>query len=460
MTKPGLFSNRNGMSSLKVSTFSALCAFSIQVYSDPIVTEVAITDGELKHGGTLAVRGAGFGSKEQAAPVFLDYIEEVYENGKLRQVYSDYADGQAIKPASENPDSLWGAVTGGSSVRYDRSSPQRHRYDVARYHLIGENSWLGRPVVYGGPGGWDTPIDNPQLYLSWWVKVDYNSAYYWRFNPHDISGDFSPGESVSSDADVSGIFIGVDKEGLLNFQFDGHRNATGLKNVTIIGERSGAKTRFPEEFRGGSGYGYETPGTKQLRIWDDPDSQGIRTSLSQADYFLASHSNQNYSSNRIYQLRDMKRHVWHHFEAEIDVRKGTYKSWFNGEMGGVAEFDPRAAYEGKYSPTIALIGNNAKQDHLQNMYISEIYMDKSVQRAVIGNAAHYSDLNHYELQRPVTWTDDSLELVVNLGALDLTQDIYLYIFDENGIPNESGISLCSGADCPSPPKSIQLQIQK
>ncbi|ERS12286.1 hypothetical protein Q673_01350 [Marinobacter sp. EN3] len=150
--------------------------------------------------------------------------------------------------------------------------------------------------------------------------------------------------------------------------------------------------------------------------------------------------------------------VWHHFEVELDVAKGTLKSWFNGQLGGIAKFDPRAAYQEAYSPTIALIGNNAKQDQLQNMYISEIYMDKSVQRVVIGNASNYDDLTHYELQRPVRWGRNEIEFSVNLGAFDSSSGLYLYVFDENGVPNKNGFSLCASVDCPSPPEPIQLQV--
>lgn len=254
-----------------------------------------------------------------------------------------------------------------------------------------------------------------------------------------------------------GEFIGVDEEGLLNFTFPGNISANNLKGTELVGEASKARTIFPDGFRGGSGYGYEAPGTKTLRIWDDPKSGGIRTSLSHTDYFMSA-ANPEYNSNRIYQRRDMVPDIWHHFEVELDVERGTFKSWFNGELGGVAQFDPRAAYEEAYSPTIALIGNNAKQDHLQNMYISEIYMDKSVQRIVIGNAARYEDLTHYELQRPLKWTNNEAEFSVNLGALSNSSDLYLYVFDEEGVPNQQGFELCVAADCPVPPQKIQLQV--
>lgn len=448
------FPMRHLLSSAIFLGFFSICS---HVNAEPTISGLQV-ETEFRNGSALIIQGAGFGRKSQSAPVLVDYVNEAYENGVKNRVYSSFEDGEIIKAASEFPDSLWGAATSVLPVRYDlEPSNARHPYDLARYHLYGENVWLGRPVAYGGQGGWDTPVNNPQLYLSWWVKVEHNSLYYWRINPYDISGKFEEGESVISNGEVIGEFIGIDNEGLLNFIFPSNANAINLKGVELVGEASKARTIFPKDFRGGSGYGYEAPGTKTLRVWDDPESGGIRTSLSHTDYFLSA-AESSYSSNRIYQTRDMVPDVWHHFEVELDVERGTFKSWFNGELGGIAKFDPKAAYEEAYSPTIALIGNNAKQDHLQNMYISEIYMDKSVQRVVIGDAPRYVDLTHYELQRPIKWTDNEIEFAVNLGALASSSELYVYIFDEEGVPNQQGLALCTTADCPVPPQKIQLQV--
>lgn len=436
----------------------ALLSASPYAVADPQIFGLQ-SDNDLRQGAFVTIEGQGFGPKSQSAPVLVDYVEEAYENGLKNSVYSSFDDGVTIEAASEFPDSLWAATRDTYPVRYSKaSSHARHSYDVARYHLYGPNVWLGRPVVYGGLSGWETPTNNSQLYLSWWVKVEYNSLYYWRINPVEISGAFQVGENILSGGEVIGRFIGTDKKGLLNLELPGHINANNLRGIGLNGEASGARTTFPEEFRGGSGYGYETPGTKTLRIWDDPGSRGIRTSLSHTDYFLDAASNDEYSSNRVYQKRNMVPEVWHHFEVELDVENGTYKSWFNGELGGIARFDPRAAYQEAYSPTIALIGNNAWQDSLQNMYISEIYMDKSVQRVIIGDAPRYEDLTHYELQRPINWSNSEIEFAVNLGALADSSNLYVYVFDQEGVPNQQGFELCAAADCPVPPQQIQLQV--
>lgn len=441
-----------------IMAFFAFSTVSSGSIADPEIFGLR-SGSDLRHGASVSVQGRGFGSKSQSAPVLVDYVDSAFENGASNFTYSAFENGRTIQAASDFPDSLWGAATSVLPVRFNKTpSHARHPYDYARYHLYGENVWLGRPVAYGGSSGWDTPTNNPQLYLSWWVKVEYNSLYYWRINTSQKSGNFEAGEQVFSNGMVIGEFIGVDNEGLKNFIFPGNVNANRLKGIELRGEKSGARAVFPSEFRGGTGYGYETPGTKTLRIWDDPNSRGIRSSLSHTDYFVSSSTNSEYTSNRIYQQRNMAPDQWHHFEVELDIEKGIFKSWFNGELGGIAKFDPRAAYEDAYSPTIALIGNNAKQDKLQNMFISEIYMDKSLQRIVIGDSPRYEDLLHYELQRPIKWTNTEIEFSVNLGALASSSQLYLYVFDKNGVPNKQGFELCTSTNCLVPPQKIQLKV--
>jgi hypothetical protein len=446
----------------RVATVLVVGAFNLigimGANAEPEISAVQVAD-EVKQGSVITLSGKGFGQKPTAAPVFVDYVEETYEYGKPRSVYSNFEDGTIIEPASSDPQSLWAATTSSLPVRYDSEKVNaRHQFDEARYHFYGENSWLGRPVIYGGESGWDTPYNNPQIYVSWWVKVDYNSTYYWRINPLQITGQFSPGELVTISGEVAGEYIGKDDDGLLNFVFPGHINANNLVNQNIRGVDSKASAVFPNLPRGGEGYGFESPGTKYIRIWDDPKSQGIRASLSLTDYYVSSTSNLSFGTGNIYQRREMDPDRWHHFEFEIDTSRGVVRSWFDGEMGGVGEFDPRAAFQDGFSPTIALIGNNAKQDKLQNLYISEIYMDSSIQRVIIGDAPNYEGLSHYEIQRPVFWDDGSVKFAVNLGALSPSSELYVYVFDESGTPNKQGFALCASVGCPSPPEPIQLQV--
>lgn len=430
--------------------------------AEPLISQVSLQDADkIEHSGEITVAGSGFGSKANPAPVLFDFAGHAYERGKLNTVHSTL-NGTSSLPLGLKGDAnaVWSTSSG--SFFYSGDAQARHKYSDGAYFLDGENAWVGRPVAYGGPEGWNTPVDSPQAYVSWWYKNKYDSVYYWRFSDLDQSGKFVPGEDLKIEgapADKDrGKYIGIDDEGLHNAVLYGHRNKNDLVLKKIVGVDSGASTTFPDTFRGGSGEGYETPGSKLMRVWDDPDgSAGIRSSVALHDFYV-SPSRDGFDRAKVYATLDLPDNEWVHLEYELDTEAGVVRLFQNGELQGEANFSPDAIYQGKYSPTIALIGTNAKQLKLQESWISEIYFDNSLQRVVLGNAENYSDVTHRELQLPNTWSDREVTLTLNLGELDFNDGVYLYVFDKKGIPNKTGFPLCSGDSCPVPPSKIDLSI--
>lgn len=431
--------------------------------SDPSVSGVSLVDAaKVEQGATLLISGQNFGSKDVAAPVLFDRVDHAFENGKLNNTHSSLSDGSKI-PIGRNGDqgAVWATRTDG--FLFSTKSDHRHDYANASYHLFGENAWVGGPVAYGGPTGWDTPTDNPQLYVSWWYKNKYNSTFYWRFSPNQQTREFVPGEELIIEGQEKGkdygLYVGVDKEGTHNAVLYGHRNKNDLIDVRIRGAASGASTVFPDQFRGGSGYGYETPGSKLARIWDDPEgAAGIRSSVSLHNTYV-NPSRDGYSRAIVYYNLGVPAGEWVHIEYELDTDKGLVRVHEDGKLLGEGNFSPEAIYSGDYSPTLSLIGTNAKQLLLQESWISDVYIDNSLQRVVIGNAPRYEDVTHKELQRPKVWTDDKIEIAINLGSLGFEQGLYVFVIDKDGVANSSGIPLCTGNDCPAPPASVQLLVE-
>ncbi len=445
---------------LALAVILYVLALSSKSVAEPQIDSVLTAGGgRFAHGVDLIVHGKNFDSKPNGWPILVDYVSHAYQRGELTRFSDILKDMQAIPIASEAPSSRWAANSTDSAVVFSTTRPKRHAFDAAGYLMRGNNSWLGRPTSYGGISGWNTPVDNPYLYVSWWVKFKYNSTYYWRFSPETINGRFLPGEPLSVGDSIKGTYIGVDGSGLINAVFEGQRNANNLKGLIVKGLESGATTKFPQDFRAGEGIGYETPGSKYLRIWDDPGSNGIRTSLSQFDFFLVAYSDPSLSSGRVYDTVDVEANKWHHFEAVVDASTGEFKSWFNGRLRGVAKFDPAAMHQGLYSPTIALLGNNGKQEVLQEMDVSEIYMDSSLQRVVLSNASEFDSLNNYELQVPMSWSDGEITFKANLGSLDISKPLYLYVYDQNGIANSTGVPICREVDCVAPPAPVDLTVE-
>ena len=72
---------------------------------------------------------------------------------------------------------------------------------------------------------------------------------------------------------------------------------------------------------------------------------------------------------------------------------------------------------------------------------SEIYLDASLARIVIGNAPTYSQVTHKEIQIPTSWNDEGASIIVNTGSFLPGEDLWLFAFDENGNVSSSGYPL-------------------
>jgi hypothetical protein len=46
-----------------------------------------------------------------------------------------------------------------------------------------------------------------------------------------------------------------------------------------------------------------------------------------------------------------------------------------------------------------------------------------------------------EVQIPTAWNDKEIIVQLNLGGLDLSKPLYLYVFDKNGESNQNGLLL-------------------
>jgi hypothetical protein len=58
----------------------------------------------------------------------------------------------------------------------------------------------------------------------------------------------------------------------------------------------------------------------------------------------------------------------------------------------------------------------------------------------------------------VTWSDEELQFELRPGELDKTQELYVYIFDENSNPNPNGLPVC--IDCQlKAPEAIEIRVE-
>ena len=428
---------------------------SMNVVSAPQISSVTISDSSGDR-PTITIQGSGFGEKEQAAPILFDQLDESYENGTINESFRALEHGDKIPTTSNGQASIWAAASSGAWGSFPPEVTTQHnqRHDQSKKHylLLGHNSTIGNPVAYGGRSGWETPIDNKQLYVSWWYKPKYAPQWYWRVSPINMSGKFTEGETLSIGSVATATFIGLDDEGQINLVFNDKPPITKeMLGQLIRGRTSGAQTTFPEYYIDSSGIGYETPGSqKYIRIWEDPQGkEGIRLSWTQMHQTVGQTVN--------WSEAPLKGNEWNLLELEIDSLKGFARLRVNSKTLTEFSFPPSLDYQGKWSPTVALIGLNGKAGRLQESHLDDIYIDNTLQRVLIGDASSFNSLKHTELQRPVSWTDNEVKFELTKGAIKNIDTSYVYIIDPTGNANQTGYLICT--TCKLPPERIDLTIE-
>src|SRR5690554_62000 len=424
---------------------SVLLAVSVGAAANPVVNNV-VANG-LAHGDVITIQGKGFGTKAQAAPVLYDMGAVTYENGKLSCKQSGFADFQEV--SRDGVGGVWAKPSSGAfgssipAVTFSRD--KRFKEAPSHYYFTGKIGFLGWPNAYGGA---DTPVDNKQLYVAWWYKPKYDPRYYWVFPISNLKGKFieeganSFGEKLTVSSGVTGQVIKVEN-GQIHAIFDGQINKNNLAGMVVKGSRSGASADLATS-------GYLTPGSnKYIRVWEDPQGkEGIRVSWTQNQITGGPSSSWVYAPIKVGE--------WNLMELMLDTDTGKLQARVNSKHLTDYDLGTNPDIKGKYSPTIGLIGFDGSSQTSQEHEISEIYMDSSLQRVVIGNAETFDKVTHYEIQMPVKWQDNRVEAKLNLGTLSKTSNLYVYVFDKNGVVNNRGYALCD--DCQAPPVAPVLKV--
>jgi hypothetical protein len=83
-------------------------------------------------------------------------------------------------------------------------------------------------------------------------------------------------------------------------------------------------------------------------------------------------------------------------------------------------------------------------------FFDDVYVDTTLARVILGNAAEYSSCTILEPQIPSTWSANSITVMVNQGAISSSQ-AYLYVFDVNNTHNNRGFPVTIGGSSSPPP---------
>jgi hypothetical protein len=94
-----------------------------------------------------------------------------------------------------------------------------------------------------------------------------------------------------------------------------------------------------------------------------------------------------------------------------------------------------------------------------NVYLDDIYFDRTRARVEIGNAARWTDCSHREIQIPTGWSSNSIEFSVTPGSFNPGAQVYLYVVDAQGVANEFGypVILGEGSAAPETPQNVTVR---
>ncbi|MFC2143541.1 hypothetical protein ACFLQN_04020 [Candidatus Aenigmatarchaeota archaeon] len=278
---------------------------------------------------------------------------------------------------------------------------------------------------------WDT-IDNQEAYsgLSHGDVIPAGDGYPWSAN-----GAYNYEDSVK--------YWTIDPRVPGKPHYHVPANMTGYLNGRDLGDETPTKfyvnwwTRFSGNINNGAGGGSST---KIIRVWVRNQISygtiswtGMHTQWSQFDDGNVSNPVHwgdwdNGADNF---------NTWHNVDIAVDsngwdTNEASFICRTNGEiihnvttLGGTGPFN-----------TLTYIGLGANHpENLDNITadFTDIYVDGTFARIVLGDAPNYENITYSEMQIPhTTWNDSTIEFTANLGSFEGEQ-LYLFVINEDGI---------------------------
>lgn len=306
------------------------------------------------------------------------------------------------------------------------------------------------------------------------IGANLNTTGYWTVDTDNPAGDvpqFSTTQNRHANSSQNAKFIY-------------HQLSTPLHDVAIRNVPDFATTRkIYFDYWVYYSWADLTPGTehqiKTGRIGSGTGSSYVYPTLideswnyqsgSQSHYFEA-RNNATVNISKEY-INRYTNNAWNHIQWEVGVddiagTDGYYKVWLNGNQIAqdsglnmvtnsytfqqiwLGTYLGNAAVCPKY-PEHCTSEEMVPHDMTTTLYYDDVYIDSSLQRIEIGNAATYSACTHREIQIPSAWSDTSVTISVNQGAHPNSSTRYLYVIDASGVVNTTGYEITFGAGEPA-----------
>jgi len=403
----------------KIASATVGALLSITVAAEPYVQSVS---GEFVSGGRLVIEGVGFTLKPNAQPLFW----WTADGGRLPSSLGRLTDWSG----------MWNPLTERTQDVVAQGSMYAYRFDLSR----SGDAMLGR-----------VDFDSDRLYV--WRKkyddFDIGVDYLRRTTVDSVSGTFSAGQVVTGlKSGATGIVRSFTGSAIYYESMGGTINDSGASRVSFVtGEVLSSATGSA---RNTDVYGlFRTFNHKTIRVWRGWDSPMGKNNTYLGAQGADNLDVPNYQYRNAYEYLDNST-VWRTGTFSTPdqwlVEQLVYESSDLGKPNGRAWFSQHNRFvysdlkmmrdsDNPYRP------NWLFQDQVSNgcqpgsyTYFDSLYVDDSWHRVLVSSSPTWDEASDVEVQIPMTWTDQRIEITVRLGSLPSGLPVYIYVVDgENGV---------------------------
>lgn len=191
---------------------------------------------------------------------------------------------------------------------------------------------------------------------------------------------------------------------------------------------------------------------KFIRVWDSlSNNVGVRVSWT--------HHHLTYNNGGpSWEAANVSTNQWNLMELYIRTAPNpVIEAWVNGvKKHDASDFSPDSGYQGLQPRLWGMDGSGIADFTGKTIELSDYYADSTRARVELGDASQWSQVSIREPQVPVAWRNDQITLQIHQGRLNSLVGAYLYVIDENGNVNQTGLPLDDVAPpAQMPPPGVQ-----
>lgn len=422
-------------SSCLMSLVAALA--SAPAYSTPLVSAVV---GDITQDQTITIQGSGFTSKANAKPVFWWRADDS-ENGQAPSALGRKTAWDNSAVFNGEPSQLVVAPGSQQSVAWDHGLSDDAA--LTRLDITSERLFIHR-----------------KLYEDFDIVKDV--AIRTLVDTASITGTINIGDTITGQTSgATGVVVAVyppasDPTAGTTIAFT---NTTG----TVAADESSRKDFQTGEIMAGPGYTMTNIDAyggvqrsfnyKPIRYWYyEPPYNDILVAA-QGIENRAYRISPEFTDNTVYLTLEQTPDRWNYQEVEyrasdIDVDNGQWNFFQNGVSADTSLITRATDRPGLfYALFQGQVSNGAQPGSI--VYYDSLYIDDTWHRVMICRSRQWAECAQPEVQIPTSWDDGQITVQLNFGGLSRTSSLFLYVFDENGVPNAEGFALCP--KCPLQP---------